>query len=202
MASESPFKELVAQVCVIWEKDRISANLPKSFSPKTFPPAVKRDIAALEKKLGCTLPDEYREFLAVTNGMLGFSGVFAVVGAEQKETEKALKDIAKFKSCWTKEWESNNGEANDVSIAKYESKMNLKKTTEDEARIFVGNKLIFATDFSGRVYFFLSPPKAPSSTALPLVVRRSESGEIRIKNSLRDVLEGFVRVGALSDRKG
>lgn len=192
MAPKSSFKDRIELVCKIWEEDRRLSNL-KGGGPRLFPPAKKSAIDAVEKRLGCAFPGEYREFLAVTNGMLGFNGTFTLIGAEQKATEKAQKNIAKFQKAWLENWEEEHGEASVDKVAKYERKTNLKKETETEAKIFVANKLIFGTDFAGGVYFFMTPVKGKE----PPVVFRDEFGEIAVFDSFKKMIEAYIRVGVL-----
>jgi cell wall assembly regulator SMI1 len=192
MTPKSTFKDRIDIVCKIWEEDRKLSNL-KGGGPNLFAPAKKVEIDAFEKKQGCAFPGEYREFLAITNGMVGFNGTFTLIGAQQKATDKALKDITKFRKCWLENWEEENGEATDGNVAKYEKKVNLKKETETEARIFVANKLIFGTDFFGGVYFFMPPAKGKE----PPVVFRDEFGEIAVFDSFKKMIEAYINVGVL-----
>ena len=64
--------------------------------PATYlkPPATEADVAALEARIGATLPPSYRAFLAVTNGADAMPGWGAVAGEPDSAASTGLRDTA------------------------------------------------------------------------------------------------------------
>ncbi|OCK77792.1 hypothetical protein K432DRAFT_418406 [Lepidopterella palustris CBS 459.81] len=82
----------------VWEETDYDPDNP----PKTIlrDPATPEDLAALEKKLGCELPDEYKEFLSISNGLGSWwNGFFGEPGF--RSTDKVdIMDASEEQQAW------------------------------------------------------------------------------------------------------
>ena len=190
MASKKSMSDLVTRVCDLLQATK-SCQSVKGGRPKLFPPANDKEIRAAEEKYGWKFPPSYVEFLKVTNGLVGYDGVFTFIGVSGKETDKALREIKKCRKMITEEWQDEHGSATDSAIAAFEKKMNLKKETEEEAHVYAGNKLIFGADFFNSIYYFVDRPGKGKDSA---VVWRDNQGGIVFDDNFRAMLEKDIKI--------
>jgi hypothetical protein len=197
VATDLTMFDLVTTVCDLFEKDGAASNVSNP-RPLVFPPVSDLEVRAFEKRLEHQLPPSYVEFLSVTNGMVGYQGVFTLLGATGEHTERAMVDIAKRRQLYSAAWESKHGAATEATVAAFEAKMDLSKKKEDDAQIFPGNKLMIGTDFLGSLFYFVEP--VSQARPEPKVVWRDNLARLVVYDSLREMFERNIRV--LSRRLG
>ena len=148
----------------------------ESTPSRPHPPAAVKEIDAFEKKMGWKFPASYRDFLTLHNGWERYASVFTLIGVGGKHTTKAQKQIKETLSLYKGIWEEKHGKATDARIKEFESKANRSGKTEDDARIYIANKLVFGTSSSGSLRLF--NPAVTDKAGEPEVVYRDQLGEI------------------------
>lgn len=124
---------------------------------RLYPPASEKDIRAFEARHQ-PLPPSYREFLRVHNGWEDYRRVFTLIGVSGAHTSRALEAIEESKRIFLLKWAMKKRPTDPAYIAKYESKGRKNAKTLESARVFLPNRLIFGTDFTGGLYFFNPVP--------------------------------------------
>ena len=190
MTTSGSMAALVETVCDLFEKDRARTGVPDA-RPKVFPGAADGEIRAFEKKLGRELPPSYAEFLKVTNGMVGYQRVFTLIGVSGEHTEKAMTDIEKRRQHYAAAWEKKHGKATESAVIEFEKTMDLSKEEEDDAHVFLGNKLIVGTDHLGSLFYFLDP--GPKEGSEPKVIWRDNLSKLVVYGGFTAMLERNIR---------
>jgi predicted DNA-binding WGR domain protein len=91
LAKYATIRDILDRAEEIENEEPVGAN----YRSKPLPPASPTEIAAYERKLGCTLPPSYREFLLLHNGWQAFWGgtwIAGVSGMALAFVKKQLKD--------------------------------------------------------------------------------------------------------------
>ena len=111
-----------------------------------YPPASDKDIRDFEKRWGKEFPPSYVRFLQLHNGWKHFWDDFTLIGVSGEHTKEALEKIQETEA-WQREYVKQELEELTPSrIQEWEA--------EWEGNLYLGNHLVFGTNFAGSLYVF------------------------------------------------